>query len=186
MKLIVGLGNPGSKYEGTRHNIGFDLLESYAREKSFSFEKQKFKSVIAEAQIEGQRCLFALPQTYMNLSGEAVLEIVQFYKLDLNDLIVIHDELDLELAVVKIVRKGRPAGHRGVDSIQRCLGTQDIQRFRVGIGRPQQSEQVVSYVLERFSGQELKAIEDIKKKFFKSLDFWISDGIDAALKFYHT
>ncbi|MBF0491417.1 MAG: aminoacyl-tRNA hydrolase [Deltaproteobacteria bacterium] len=186
MKLIVGLGNPGTNYQGTRHNIGFDLLEAYAQEKSFSFAKKSFKSLIAEAQIEGQRCLFALPQTYMNLSGEAVLEIVQFYKLDLSNLILVHDELDLEPAVLKLVRKGRPAGHRGVDSVQCCLGTQEISRFRVGIGRPQRSEQVVSYVLERFTKYELEEIEKIKKKFFKGLDLWISVGIEAALKFCHS
>lgn len=186
MKLIVGLGNPGKAYQNTRHNVGFDFLLAYAKHHAFDFNKKNFQSLIGEAQIAGERCLFALPQTYMNLSGNAVQEIVHFYKLNVEDIILVHDEMDLEAGALKLVRKGRPAGNRGVDSVQNCLGTQEISRFRIGIGRPKTREQVVSFVLERFSKEEWGKIEKNQEKFFKSLDLWIKDGIDAAIQFCHS
>ncbi len=185
MKLIVGLGNPGKEYEGTRHNIGFELLETYARKYSLDFSKSKFEALYTEFEKEGEKVFLVLPQTYMNLSGRSVLSFLQFFKMTPSDLLVIHDELDLPLGSMKMVRKGGAAGHRGVLSIQESIATQEFGRFRIGIGRPLDSEEVVDFVLKKFQKAEKELLNPLLHKAIKGLDLWFEKGIEAALAFCH-
>lgn len=185
MKLIVGLGNPGVEYEGTRHNIGFEVLKSYARLKSVDLSKRKFEAVYGELEAKGEKIFLALPQTYMNLSGRSVIGFMNFFKLESTDLLVIQDEIDLPVGKIKVIREGGAAGHRGIVSIQECLGTSQIARFRIGIGRPDPPEQVVDFVLKKFKKTEREQLDPLIDKTMKGLDLWIEKGIEAALQFCH-
>jgi len=186
MKLIVGLGNPGKEYEATRHNIGFEALEAYASQQGLSISRSKFEALYAEFERDGEKILLVLPQTYMNLSGRSVSKFVQFYKLDPLDVLVIHDELDLPLGKLKMLRKGGAAGHRGVLSIQECLSTQELARMRLGIGRPTPPEQVVDFVLKKFQKSERASVDALLEKTIKGLDLWLEKGIEPAMAFCHT
>ncbi len=186
MKMIVGLGNPGKEYEFTRHNVGFELVQAYADQSSAVLSKSKFEALYGEAEKGDEKVFFVLPQTYMNLSGRSVLGFLQFFKLSPSDLIVIHDELDLPVGKMKLVRKGGAAGHRGVLSIQESLGTQEFPRLRMGIGRPPENEQVADFVLKRFQKLERQVLDPLLDKAIKGLDLWVEKGIEAALAFCHT
>lgn len=186
MKLIVGLGNPGKEYEDTRHNVGFEWVRAYADKYSAVLSKSKFEALYTEIEKEGEKIFFVLPQTYMNLSGRSVLGFLQFFKLNPSDLMVIHDELDLPVGRMKLIRKGGAAGHRGVLSIQESLGTQEFSRLRIGIGRPSENEQVADFVLKKFQKAERQLLDPLLVKAIKGLDLWIEKGIEAALAFCHT
>lgn len=135
MKLIVGLGNPGKEYERTRHNAGFMVIDKVAEKCSLSFNKTKFNALVAEGKVHGESVMLMKPQTYMNLSGNAVSEAVRFYKLDLSDLLIIHDDLDLPVGKIRIRESGSAGGQNGMKNIINLLGTQDIRRIRVGIDK---------------------------------------------------
>ncbi len=186
MKLIVGLGNPGKEYEGTRHNVGFELVQAYADKYSCNLSKSKFEAFYGDVEIGVEKVFFVLPQTYMNLSGRSVLGFLQFFKIAPEDLIVIHDELDLSVGRLKLVRKGGAAGHRGVLSIQESLGSQEFPRLRVGIGRPLGNEPVADFVLQKFQKAERQLLDPLMKKAIKGLDLWVEKGIEPALAFCHT
>lgn len=176
MKIIVGLGNPGTKYEKTRHNAGFLALDYYLKDKQTISCQGKFSATIAEVHIplpntphkgEGtfsiEKCFFVKPQTFMNNSGEAVQDLVNFYKADFKkDLLVIHDEIDVKFSEIKSTNNSRAAGHNGVQNIMDLLGSQEINRIRIGIeGRESRSEfPTESYVLSAFSDEELKQLEE--------------------------
>ncbi len=185
MKLIVGLGNPGKEYEKTRHNVGFEVVEELARQWGISLAKKKFETIFGEARVREERVLLALPQTYMNLSGQAVSALVGFFKVDLTDCVVIHDDLDLPVGRIKVVRGGGPAGHRGVASIQELLGTENFCRFRIGVGKPAQKEEVVDFVLKPFLKEEKKPLQEAVEKAKEGLEIWIEKGVEAAIAFCH-
>ncbi len=163
MWLFVGLGNPGSKYERNRHNIGFMAMDAIARENpAFSSFKNKFQSEISEGRLGSAKVLLLKPQTYMNNSGQAVVKAAQFYKIDADKVIVFHDELDIPASDIRIKQGGGNAGHNGLKSIQAHLGTADFWRVRMGIGRPPHKEASVSkFVLDDFSAEERKWLEPI-------------------------
>lgn len=165
MKLVVGLGNPGSKFDCTRHNAGFMLLNAFVARLTNDgvvwLEETKFKSHI----FRSEEVLFVKPQTYMNLVGEAVSKIVQFYKVDLNDVLVIHDDVDLKFGEVKLKKSSGSAGHHGVEDLFSKLGGSEFWRLRVGVGRPENNKfQVEDYVLQKFSEEEIESL----KKLFES------------------
>ena len=135
MKLIVGLGNPGKEYERTRHNAGFMVLDKVAEKCSLTFNRTKFNSLIAEGKVQGESVMLMKPQTYMNLSGNAVSEAVRFYKLDVKDVLIIHDDLDLPVGKIRIRESGSAGGQNGMKHIINLLGTQDIRRIRIGIDK---------------------------------------------------
>ncbi len=178
--LIVGLGNPGSKYRGTRHNIGFmaveTLLEEVERGNGRAPEQlsgSRFNALIWRVDIpKGGTWLVAEPQTFMNLSGDAVQPILAWYRLNPEQLLVVHDELDLEPGRLKLKKGGSTAGHNGIKSIQQRLGTPDFYRLRVGIGKPENRDQVISWVLGHFFDQE----RDIMEKTFPHI-------VDAIIRF---
>jgi len=184
MKLIVGLGNPGKKYENTRHNLGFMLLDELARQEGFSFaDSTKFQGIFAQTPHPEQKKIFYLkPQTYMNLSGESVAPLATFYKIAPEDILVIHDDLDLPLGTARLARSGSAGGHNGIKSIISCLGTKDFHRLKLGIGRPKHVKQeVVDHVLERFSKEDKLTVDEVIAHCLKLVPNYITNGIDKAM-----
>lgn len=155
MRLVVGLGNPGSRHARNRHNIGFMAVAAIARRYGFPAFRSRFKGELAEGAIAGERRLLLLPQTFMNLSGESVLAAMSFYKIAPGEIVVIHDELDLRPGKVRVKRGGGNAGHNGLRSIDALIGG-DYWRIRLGIGHPGIKELVHPYVLQNFTADELR------------------------------
>jgi PTH1 family peptidyl-tRNA hydrolase len=155
MRLIVGLGNPGSRYARNRHNIGFMAGEAIARRYGFPAFRNRFKGELAEGVVAGERRLLLLPQTFMNASGEAVLAAMSFYKIPPNEILVMHDELDLRPGKVRVKRGGGSAGHNGLRSIDAMIGA-NYWRLRLGIGHPGVKELVQPYVLQNFAAEEMR------------------------------
>lgn len=164
MRLIVGLGNPGARYARNRHNVGFLAADAIARRYGFAAYRDRFKGEIAEGEIGGERRLLLKPQTFMNLSGESVLAAMSFYKIRPEEIVVMHDELDLRPGKVRVKRGGGNAGHNGLRSIDALVGN-DFWRLRIGIGHPGVKELVHPYVLQNFPAEEVK--------------LWVAPLIDA-------
>lgn len=159
MKLIVGLGNPGEKYSKTRHNIGFEVIDLLAEELKVSGFREKFQGLIGEAIVKDEKVFLLKPQTFMNLSGNSINEVIKFYKIDpQEDLIVIYDDMDLNQGQLKIKLKGSPGGHNGIKSIISHIGDEFI-RLKCGIGKARSREETVNYVLGRFSKDEMELVE---------------------------
>lgn len=160
MKVLVGLGNPGSKYELTRHNAGFLMLDLLVDHFGGSWEGSKFQGEFGKGRINGESCLFLKPSTFMNLSGRAVKQLLSFYKLSPEDLLVLHDDIDVPFGKVKTKMSGGHGGNNGMRSIIEELGTQDFMRIKLGVGRPPSDGwDVSSWVLGRFSQEELAVVE---------------------------
>jgi peptidyl-tRNA hydrolase, PTH1 family len=186
MKLIVGLGNPGKDYATNRHNIGFMCLNHLARLHHISLDKKQAKARVGMGSIAGEPVILAKPQTYMNLSGVAVSQLMQKHALGLDDLIVIHDDLDLPLGKIRIRRGGSAAGHNGIKSIIACLGNPDFVRVRIGISRPMKEgeparETIVDYVLGDFDTDDRIVIENTVKMAGDAVACLITEGLNAAM-----
>ena len=159
MKLIVGLGNPGDKYQGTRHNVGFDVIDALARQEGLKLTDQKFRADFTIWRVRDEKVLLVKPYTFMNLSGEAVLPLMSYYNISPDELVVVYDDLDLEPGKLRLRQSGSAGGHNGVKSIIEMLGTQDFKRVKIGIGRPQYGRKVVDHVLQRFDTDDRALIE---------------------------
>lgn len=185
MKLIVGLGNPGNQYAHNRHNIGFMCVARFAKEREWNFEKKEGLARTAHGRMNGEEIVLARPQTFMNLSGEAVKKLTIKYRIKPEDLIVIHDEMDLRLGIIRIRRGGGTAGHNGVESVIRELGTADFVRIRVGVGHPrdaaEEQKHVVGYVLGDFSGDEAEVIKNVIGEVDKAIVTFIENGLETAM-----
>lgn len=183
MKLVVGLGNPGKKYANTRHNIGWRVVEHLALhlDAGEPSATPKFKSNIAETTVEGEKVLLVLPQTFMNDSGEAVRALVSFYKVSPKDILIVQDEMDFPFARIQFAAQGSGAGHNGVKSVIERLGTQDIPRLRIGIGRPEAPKASEDYVLERFDKHEESKIDLLVEKSGEAVYDWITQGLTKAM-----
>ncbi|WP_188207362.1 aminoacyl-tRNA hydrolase [Alkalibacillus aidingensis] len=158
MKCIVGLGNPGLKYKKTRHNIGFHVVDHIASKNGWKFKKDKFEAHYAIEHWNGEKVILLKPQTYMNLSGKSVRQVVDYFELDLEDVLVIYDDLDLPTGRIRLRQKGGHGGHNGIRNIIDQVGSKEFNRLRFGIGRPETDSPVVDYVLGKFSKQELKEV----------------------------
>jgi len=184
--LIVGLGNPGPEYEATRHNVGFMAADSLVSAHGLTYDhRKKSKSKIAEGSIAGRRVLIAKPQTFMNLSGGAVQGLAAFYQIPPERVLVVFDDLDLPLGTLRIRPKGGSGGHRGMTDIIQRLGTQDIARVRFGIGRPPGRMDPAAYVLRRFSADEAPAVEEALGRVARTVETWLTQGIEAAMNRYN-
>ncbi|NSW88185.1 aminoacyl-tRNA hydrolase [bacterium] len=161
INLIVGLGNPGNKYEGTRHNIGFSFIDFFSKQTECTITESKFQSLIGSKNISEQKFILMKPQTYMNDSGEAVKEIKNFYKINPSQIIVIYDDLDLDVGQIKIKNTGSSGGHNGINSIINNIGSNEFTRIRIGIGKPKEKSMTNKYVLSKFSKDDQKIINDI-------------------------
>lgn len=161
MKLIVGLGNPGKEYENTRHNIGFLVVDNYILKKGISGSwKNKFNGSYLETNIKGEKVIFVKPQSYMNLSGGVISQFVNFYKIDINDILVISDDLDLLTGNYKLKSQGSCGGHNGLRDIERCLGTQEYKRLKVGISKDNDVD-TKDYVLGKISKEDVKIYDEL-------------------------
>ncbi|MCZ0755784.1 aminoacyl-tRNA hydrolase [Anoxybacillus sp. J5B_2022] len=159
MKLFVGLGNPGKEYEETRHNVGFMVIDELVKRWNLSYSQAKFNGVFASHLISGEKVILCKPLTYMNLSGECVRPLIDYFKIDLEDVVVIYDDLDLPVGKIRLRTKGSAGGHNGIKSLIHHLGTEQFKRIRVGIGRPQNGQKITDYVLGRFQAEEASEIK---------------------------
>ncbi len=180
--LIAGLGNPGKQYESTRHNAGFICLDYISEKYGFKIDRLKFKSLTGECSINGHRCLFVKPQTFMNLSGEAVREAAEFYKIKPENIIVIFDDISLEPGKVRIRRKGSDGGHNGMKNIIYHMKSDMIPRIKVGVGsKPNPEYDLADWVLSRFSKDEAENIKAAAQKAATAVEYMVNGEIDAAM-----
>lgn len=186
MYLIVGLGNPGSRYQRTRHNIGFMVLEKIAARCEVDLKQKSFDALWNRGKIDGINVLLAMPQTYMNLSGNAVRELLAYFKVDTNNLIVIHDDLDLPVGTIRLKSGGGDAGHKGLKSIAACLGSADFMRIRIGIGKPSGKQPVEDYVLQRFGPEESDLLHQSIQIASEATTDIVTSGMQQAMAKYHT
>lgn len=181
MKLVVGLGNPGPRYNGTRHNIGFAVLDYLVAGSRLSSWRSRFESEVAEM-VEGvEHVLLVKPQTFMNLSGRAVWQFVDFYKLPLSELLVVCDDIALPTGKLRVRAKGSDGGQKGLRSIQGSLGTDEFGRLRVGVGSPDEHMDAADYVLGRFKPGERDVVEDAIAKAAQGVLTWIRSGINVCM-----
>lgn len=179
VKIIVGLGNPGREYAQTRHNIGFMVVDRLAHLAGAPSWKRRFQAELCELVIEGERVVLVKPQTYMNLSGHAVRQVVQWYRVPLSNLLVIFDDLDLPFGALRLRARGSAGGHRGLASIIEQLGTQEIPRLRIGIGRG--PGEATAHVLSRFTSEEAQRLPLIIDRAVEAVRLWITAGITVAM-----
>lgn len=182
MKLIVGLGNPGPKYERTRHNVGFWAIDQLSKQLNVNVNRAKFQSLVAETRIASEVVLLMKPQTFMNLSGDAVEQAVSFYKLDVpSDVIVIYDEMDFAPGQLKLRQSGSAGGHNGIKSIIARLGTEAFCRVRIGIGRPLTGAETIGHVLGTFSPAEAPRVEAAAKSAADAAMYAVEHGFHKAM-----
>lgn len=185
MKIIVGLGNPDKKYNGTRHNIGFDVIDKMAEEFRISLDIKKHKGICGKGVIAGEKVVLVKPQTYMNLSGECVREVCDYYKVDVEDVIVIFDDISLDVGKLRIRAKGSAGGHNGIKSIIAHLGSQDFPRIKCGVGDKPKGYDLADYVLGHFTKEELPVIKEGIERAVKACEGMVSEGIDFAMNKYN-
>jgi len=182
--VIVGLGNPGKKYATTRHNVGFLALDTLAMESDIQITKIKHKALLGEGRIGGKKVVLAKPQTYMNKSGESVQELVNFYKIPLENLIVIYDDIDLDPGRLRIRKKGSGGSHNGMRNIIRLLGDDGFPRIRIGVGRPEQQD-LASFVLSQFPDEVKRDVADMIEKSSMAAKAIVTEGLDVAMNLYN-
>ncbi len=185
--IIVGLGNPGREYENTRHNCGFIVLDYIAEKLGCKLNKIKFKSTVAECEIGSHRCLLMKPSTYMNLSGQAVTQAMQFYKIPPENVIVIFDDISLDVGKMRIRRKGSDGGQKGMQNIIYLSGSQDFPRIKIGIGKkPHPDYDLKKWVLSKFSQSEQKLIVPLLDNALDAIEHMVNDDIDKAMNLYNS
>ena len=184
-QLIVGLGNPGEKYSGTRHNVGFALIKKIAEMSNAPGPSRQGQALVTEVNLETCRAVLIQPLTYMNRSGAAVKELLSYFGMPISQLLVIHDDLDLELGRMRFKSHGSAGGHRGVASVIQALGSQDFTRLKIGIGRPELDFSPVYYVLSRFTEPEQKILTSLLEHASEAVKLYLKEGIEAAMNEYN-
>jgi PTH1 family peptidyl-tRNA hydrolase len=185
VKLVVGLGNPGRKYQNSRHNFGFWTIDDIARENRISVKKKLCDALVGEWTSGCERTVMAKPQTYMNRSGESVSDLLRHFRAEPSDLIVIHDDLDLPFGRMRIRPRGGAAGHRGVLSVVQSLGTEEFYRVRLGIGRPPDGVDPTDFVLESFTLDELDQLPGVVSRASQAVAFLLREGGPRAMEQYN-
>ncbi len=185
MYIIIGLGNPTKEYQATRHNIGFDVITRISDDFNIPLDFKKHKEICGKGFIEGEKIDLAKPQTYMNLSGESVRELVDFYKVAPEEVIIIYDDISLEVGQLRLRGKGSAGGHNGIKSIISHLGTQDFLRIKVGVGDKPSGWDLADYVLSRFKEEEQETIRDTIRKSSEAVKSIIKDGMETAMNLYN-
>ncbi len=185
MFVIVGLGNPGKDYAGTRHNIGFEVIYNIADKFSIRLDREKFKAIIGEGKIDGEKVMLVMPLTYMNLSGDSVKDILSFYKLTNEDIVIVYDDISLDVGKIRVRSKGSAGGHNGIKNIINKIGTENFKRVRVGVGEKPEKWDLADYVLSRFTKDEDKAIIEAIEKSTEAVEIIVKDGIDKAMNKYN-
>ena len=179
MFLIVGLGNIGKEYDGTRHNIGFEAIDYISKKYNIDINRKKFKGEYGEGFIGSEKVILLKPSTYMNLSGESIIEVMNFYKLTNEEIIVLYDDISLEVGKLRIRDKGSAGGHNGIKSIISCIGLDVFSRIKIGVGQPKGD--LVSYVLGRFSKEEKEILSEVIKVVSEGVETIIKDDIKEAM-----
>ena len=177
MYIIIGLGNPEPEYSNTRHNMGFDVI--------ISLNRTKFNAIYGTGIIEGEKVILIKPQTFMNNSGESVIEFVNFYKEPLENVIVIYDDMDTDIGTIRIRAKGGPGSHNGMKSMVSCLNSENFSRIRVGIGRPSGEYDRIDYVIGQIDEEEKKILEQGQNEAVEAIKYWIKNGIDNTMNKYN-
>lgn len=185
MYLIVGLGNPESDYSKTRHNMGFDVINKVAEKFDIQVNKTKFKALYGAGVINDEKVVLIKPQTYMNLSGEAVQEFVNFYKIEDNNLIVIFDDIDTTPGKIRIRKSGGPGTHNGMKSVVSCLSREDFPRIRVGIGMPEHKTDLINYVIGHVSDEDYKVLQEGVNIAADAVEEILKSGVDIAMNKYN-
>ncbi len=184
MYIVVGLGNPGEKYAPTRHNVGFVTIDFLAERHSVKVTKIKHKAVIGECEINGEKILLVKPQTFMNLSGESVLDIMEWYKIKPDQLIVIYDDIDIPVGKIRIRPSGSSGSHNGMKSIIHLLKSQDFPRVRIGVGKQPEYMDLGDYVLSRFKPEEIEPMEDAVRRAAFAIEEIIKSDLATAMNKY--
>lgn len=183
--LIVGLGNPGREYRNTRHNIGFLAIDALAKSLNVTLGKVQSKALVGQGKIGSNKVILVKPQTYMNLSGQAVSGLLNFYKISSEHLIVIHDDIDLPFGTIRIRPGGGSAGQRGVKSIIEKVGTQEFARMRLGVGRPPGQMEAAAYVLQPFTKEDEEFLVNFLAKAAEAANEFVNNGLNAAMNKYN-
>ena len=181
MYLIIGLGNPEKEYANTRHNMGFDTINKLANKNNIEVNNNKFKGLYGTGIIQGKKVILLKPQTYMNLSGESVKEIVKFYHIKPEEIIIIYDDIDTEKGNIRIRKKGGPGSHNGMKSVVENLNTTDFGRIRVGIGQPENKRDMINYVIGKVPEEEQKILQEGVNKATEAIEEILKNGIDIAM-----
>ena len=186
MYIIIGLGNPTAQYEGTRHNVGFDVIDRLGEKYNIAVDTKKHKAYIGKGMIDGQKVILVKPQTYMNLSGESVRELVDYYKVDAEEeVLVIYDDISLDPGQLRIRLKGSAGGHNGIKNIIANLGTQDFPRIKVGVGAKPPRMDLADYVLSRFGAGEQKLMEEAFGEAAEAAVMMMTDGAERAMNHFN-
>lgn len=181
MYLIVGLGNPEEDYSNTRHNMGFDTINEISKRYNINITKRKFKGLYEICNIEGKKVILLKPQTFMNLSGESIKEIVEYYNISIENIIVIYDDMDIEKGSIKIRKKGGPGSHNGMKSIVENLGSKDFTRIRIGIGKPENEFDKINYVIGHVGKEEMEILKEGVKKAADAVIEILKSDVDTAM-----
>lgn len=184
MKAIVGLGNPGREYSDTRHNIGFVIMDTLADDWGWEF-RTKFQGAWAEGKVGDEKISLLKPGTYMNLSGKAVRELAAFYKIPAENLLIVHDDMDLALGKTRLRARGGAGGHNGIRSLLGELGTDDFWRLKIGVGRPPAGWNPADYVLSSFRTEEYSSLDDSVDRACKVIDLWIRGEQEKAMNLFN-
>ena len=185
MYLIVGLGNPEPEYSYTRHNMGFCTINELAKKNNIQFDKSKFQGLYGMGTINNEKVILLKPQTYMTLSGKSIREVVDFYKIEIDKVIVIYDDLDIEEGIIKIRKKGGAGTHNGMKSVISELHTQEFARIRIGIGVPKKQIDLANYVLEKVQKKDFEVLESASINACKAIEDIIKIGIDNSMNKYN-
>lgn len=179
MYLIVGLGNPEEQYKNTRHNIGFEVIDQFAKKNEIEIKRKDFEGEYAKFEIDNKKVIILKPTTYMNLSGRSVRQIVDFFKIDIEKIIVIYDDVDIELGKMRIRKNGSSGSHNGIKSIIECLGTSEFARIRVGIGKPKYD--MINHVLGKFEEEEMEVIKEVIEKASEASKLIVTENLNTAM-----
>ncbi|MGL4362852.1 MAG: aminoacyl-tRNA hydrolase [Cellulosilyticaceae bacterium] len=185
MKLIIGLGNPGMQYNLTRHNIGFEVLDYIANYNNIDITKNKFKSLIGEGVIKGEKVVLMKPQTYMNLSGEAMSACCNWYKIKPSDILIVYDDVTLEVGQLRIRKTGSAGGHNGIKSIIQHLGGDTFNRIKVGVGEKPNGWQLADYVLGKFSEEDIQSLKERLEDINDAVTMIVEQDVDKAMNKYN-
>lgn len=185
MYIIIGLGNPTREYEATRHNIGFDAITRLADDYNISLDTKKHKAICGKGMIGGEKVILAKPQTFMNLSGESVRELIDFYKVTKEEIIVIYDDISLDVGQLRIRTKGSAGGHNGIKNIIAHLGSDEFCRIKIGVGDKPKNWDLADYVLARFPKEEELVVRDALAKVSKACETIITEGTQVAMNLYN-
>jgi len=185
LSVVIGLGNPGPRYENTRHNVGFDTVDLLSKKHNIYVTKVKHKALIGDGNIGGHRVLLVKPQTFMNLSGESVREIIEWYKVPVENIIIIYDDIDLPVGKIRIRPKGSAGTHNGMRSVIYQIQSEDFPRIRIGIDKPPQNWDLADFVLSKFSTDERKSVEEAIANAAEAVEVILNSGIDKAMNRYN-